>query len=147
MLTALKGIPLNKTERNKTERKAGDPHAIRPLALPEVFVRLAEAGVMSHCRKAVYRLVGGGVTEFGCGGGAESLPLMVRTLLAQHPDWVVIKGDVKNGFGTVSRAAIIKQSAQVTGLEALAQFLFGAPSNVNFSQPARGGAAAVSLDV
>ena len=139
-LRRLRGIPAY-----KEPPAAGTPPQIRPLGLPEVFVKLTESVLVHQARPTLERLTNSGTTEFGFGGGSELLPLAVRTLLNLHPDWVVIKGDIRNGFGTLSRPAILKAAEAVPELIALSHFLYDTPAEVTFAQPASSANPAANL--
>ena len=139
-LKRLKGIPLNKALPSPTE----EPQ-IRPLALPETTVKLAEGILVRRLAPILRQATGAGFTEFGYGGGSEALPLLIRTLLRQNPSWVCIKGDIANGFGTLSRRALISAAETIPDLAPLAHFLYDTSAEVGFSQVARGSIPAASM--
>lgn len=85
---------------------------IRPIAMGEVFVKLAAHYSMSLIEKELPSLFPR--IQFGVkrAGGSESAAQLTRALTVHscsiHPDTIVLKTDIQNAFNSVSRAHVWK---------------------------------------
>jgi hypothetical protein len=88
----------------------GEGRGVRPIAMGEVFYKLAAHYSMSLIEKhlpALFPKIQFGVKR---SGGSESAAQLTRALLAQssvlHPSTIALKTDFQNAFNACSRAAI-----------------------------------------
>ena len=97
---------------------------VRPLGVGECLRKLwwAEATDMmaSTFRQAVFPRQ----MAVGAPAAGQSIVMTVRTVLEVHPEWGVVKLDIRNYFNEMSRARMMEVTAAVPGLRCLVPALY-----------------------
>ena len=82
---------------------------VRPIAIGEVLRRITAKAICSEKQtdfQSFFCPIQHGVaTE----GGVETIVHHVQALIEQHPEWVILKSDVKNAFNSISRQHMLQQ--------------------------------------
>lgn len=74
----------------------------------------------------MWRLLQAGVA---CPGGTQQVQHTIRELLAEHPDWLVMKIDARNAFNTCSRATFFRRLLErAPGLYSWVHCCYSAPT-------------------
>ncbi len=82
----------------------------RPIAVGEVFRRLAAKCAVRHCARALAARLRPTQRGVGVCGGVEHLAHAITVMLATHPDWCVLSVDIKNAFNSISRESILRET-------------------------------------
>ena len=80
---------------------------IRPIAMGSVWRKITSKGTL--CVYKAHLADKFAPYQFGAGAtlGTESIVHIIRSLLALHPEWSVLKVDYKNAFNTIFRKALV----------------------------------------
>ena len=81
---------------------------VRPIAIGEVWMRLASRSVMLHYRDDFQELLAPLQLGVAVPGGSEAVVLGIRAALEAHPDWVLLSMDLTNAFNSVDRARVFE---------------------------------------
>ena len=82
---------------------------MRPIAIGEVFRRITAKVICSEKQTEFHSFfcsIQHGVTTKG---GVELIVHQAQALIEQHPDWVILKSDIKNAFNSISRQHMLHQ--------------------------------------
>jgi len=110
--TAVAGlVPLVKKPLTPAERQAGVEPDARPVAVGGGFFRAVGTAVTDATKASFLSVLSPQQLAVGVSGGCEILVHGVRLLLELNPHFVVVKIDLRNGYGEVSRAAILRRFA------------------------------------
>ena len=82
---------------------------VRPIAIGEVFRRASARAICFHMRNHFARFFAPIQHGVSTSNGSEILIHHIQLLLDRHPDWVVLKTDVRNAFNSISRRAIAER--------------------------------------
>ena len=82
---------------------------VRPIAIGEVFHRASARAICFHMRNHFARFFAPIQHGVSTSNGSEILIHHIQLLLDRHPDWVVLKTDVRNAFNSISRRAIAER--------------------------------------
>jgi hypothetical protein len=88
--------------------KPGRPFAARPLGVALCLVRLGGAWIVKKFKDRFEQQLG--AHDFGSyvEGGPQSLFATIDTLRQLHPDWGIVKLDIKNAFNTLPRRLLFQ---------------------------------------
>ena len=107
---------------------------VRPIAIGKVFRRASARAICFHMRNHFARffaLIQHGVST---SNGSEILIHHIQLLLDRHPDWVVLKTDVRNAFNSISRRAIAERlSANFPSLMSHFRRMYGHSGSLVFA--------------
>ena len=82
---------------------------VRPIAIGEVFRRITAKVICSEKQPEFHSffcpIQHGVATE----GGVELIVHQAQALIEQHPDWVILKSDIKNAFNSISRQHMLQK--------------------------------------
>ena len=95
----------------------------RPIAVGEIFRRLAAKCAVMHCAKVLAARLRPTQRGVGVSGGVEHLAHTITVMLQTHPDWCVLAVDVKNAFNSILRESILRET--ITHLPEVADLIFG----------------------
>ena len=105
---------------------------VRPIAIGEVFYRLAAMYVLKTVNETAKKALG--PTQFALlPGGSEAAVVYMRVALHQHPQWTVMACDLKNAFNTRNRSQILEtlyQHKELSGLWTFANWAYRSPSDL-----------------
>jgi len=82
----------------------------RPIAVGEIFRRLAAKCAVRYCAKALAERLKPIQRGVGVSGGVEQLAHSVTVMLETHPEWCVLSVDIKNAFNSVLRESILRET-------------------------------------
>lgn len=127
-------IPLPAAAQKKRKPNSSpSPLGIRPIAMGEVFVKLAAHFNMSLIEEhlpSLFPRIQYGVKR---AGGSESAAQLTRALLSQssrlHPSTIALKTDFQNAFNSASRARIWKTMLEHPSTEAIWRMFYWAYSS------------------
>jgi Reverse transcriptase (RNA-dependent DNA polymerase) len=105
-------------------------HGLRPIAMGEVWLRLAGLCAMAACPGAGLALA---PLQLGVGiaGGSQCLAHAVRAGIAADPGCVTVQVDMRNAFNCVLRSAVLDAVMhQQPSLLPFAQWVYGAPGRL-----------------
>ena len=95
----------------------------RPISIGESDLRAVLGQLVQDATPAVMRHLAPVQVSCGVPGGVSTVIHGMRTLLEVHPDWVIIRIDLRNAFNTVSRAVMLRRFSEVPGLSHLVPLL------------------------
>ena len=82
---------------------------MRPIAIGEVFRRITAKVICSDKQTEFHfffcSIQHGVATE----GGVEHIFHQAQAMIEQHPDWVILKSDIKNAVNSISRKHMLQQ--------------------------------------
>ena len=81
---------------------------VRPIAIGEVWTRLASRAAMLHFRDDFQELLAPYQLGVAVPGGSEAVVLGIRTAMEAHPDWLLVSMDLANAFNTVDRSLVFE---------------------------------------
>ena len=86
------------------------PHSegVRPVAIGEVWTRMASRAIMGHLRDEFHELLLPYQMGVAVPGGSEAVVLGIRAALEANPDWTLVAVDISNAFNSISRCAIFE---------------------------------------
>ena len=95
----------------------------RPIAVGEVFRRLAAKCAVRHCARALAARLRPTQRGVGVCGGVEHLAHAITVMLETRPDWCVLSVDIKNAFNSISRESILRET--LAHLPGVVDLVFG----------------------
>ena len=95
----------------------------RPIAVGEIFRRLAAKCAVMHCAKVLAARLRPTQRGVGVSGGVEHLAHTITVMLQTRPDWCVLAVDVKNAFNSILRESILRET--IAHLPEVADLIFG----------------------
>jgi len=105
---------------------------LRPIAIGEVFYRLAARYILEKSKKVVGELLDPYQYGIGVASGCEKIVHSLRHLLTDSTNpTAVLKIDISNAFNSVNRAAILQtlyNTTELADLYRIADFAYGSPS-------------------
>jgi hypothetical protein len=115
--------------------KAGQQGEFRPIAIGNLWRRLTGALVVRRHREDIAAALGTAQIGFSpC--GREAATFAVATTLEKNPDFVLVKGDNRNAFNCVERAAMLRACAELApALLPYARALYAQPANLLLAGP------------
>ena len=105
----------------------------RPIAIQHPYIKLIEARLCKRAAADHIKFTGKFQVGNGTPGGPEILIHAVRALLQIHPGWVVAHLDSNNGFGSISRHAVMTEiENKIPDLAPYTRFALGDPRTLHF---------------
>jgi hypothetical protein len=137
LYTSSRLIPLDK-------RRPDGSRDVRPVAVGEVFLRLAGRALCLATRVDFVRLLLPHQFGVGVSCGAESVVRVIQRVLHVRRTWVVLALDLRNAFNEVERRAVFEgvERAGLTHLLPYLQFAYGTASDLRY----QAGALSATLD-
>jgi hypothetical protein len=137
LYTSSRLIPLDK-------RRPDGSRDVRPVAVGEVFLRLAGRALCLATRGDFARLLLPHQFGVGVSCGAESVVRVIQRALHLRRGWVVLALDLRNAFNEVERRAVFEgvERAGLTHLLPYLQFAYGTASDLRY----QAGALSATLD-
>ena len=97
---------------------------VRPLGLGECLRRTIHSAVVSQYRNTLSSHLWPQQVAVGVPAGISLLVFGARALLELHPDWVIVKIDLRNAYNEISRAKIFERLCENPELRDLAPFFW-----------------------
>ena len=102
-------VPLFKAPLTPEQARAGVQPDVRPVSVGDAFFRAVGTYLADADKPAFASVLAPQQLAVGVSGGCEILVHGTRLLLELHPNFVAIKIDLRNGYGEVARAAILRR--------------------------------------
>ena len=92
---------------------------MRPLGVGECLVRAIHSSLVSQFKPAFAEYLWPQKVAVGVPAGLSAMIYGLRLMMEVHPDWVLVKLDIRNAFNEVSRAEVVERLGLQQHLRAL----------------------------
>ena len=112
---------------------------VRPIGVGECLKRAIHGSLATANKDALRDHLWPQQVAVGIADGISKLVFGMRLLVEAHPDWVVVKIDLKNAFNEIKRATVLERLCAVSGLRNLVPVIWATscPRAPNFRRTAR----------